>query len=277
MTDDKTSKDAEVEEPTGDAGEPEVADTEASDTEADAVVPAAEASADAPAETGGEDDATAEAADGAPEPEIETGTGPLATTPEERDRDQRQERHARGESRPVRAVARYLRFSAQKGRLVVDQIRGKRVGDAAALLQFSTRGASEQVGKALRSAVANAVTNHGHSADELYVAAAWVDEGPTFKRWKPRARGRVDRVFKRTCHVTVVVDVAPATLLEGRAGRSGRGGTTRAARVAASKSPSGAATRGTASKSKSKSKTTGRKKPAGTRATSAGSTSEGKG
>jgi large subunit ribosomal protein L22 len=71
--------------------------------------------------------------------------------------------------------------------------------------------------KVLKSACANAENNHGMRIDELYVAAAYVDEGPTFKRFKPRARGRADRINKRTCHVTVIVDNAPAELLEGRA------------------------------------------------------------
>lgn len=114
------------------------------------------------------------------------------------------------ESRPVRAVAKYLRFSAQKGRLVVDQIRGRTVVDAAVVLQHMTRGASVEVLKVLKSAAANAQNNHGMDISDLYVSAAFVDEGPTFKRWKPRARGRVDRINKRTCHITVVLDVVTA-------------------------------------------------------------------
>jgi large subunit ribosomal protein L22 len=153
---------------------------------------------------------------------------------------------SRGEvdARPVRAVARYVRFSAQKGRLVVDQVRGKLVVDAATTLMFSNRAAAREILKVLKSAVANAENNHGMSAEELYVSAAFVDEGPTFKRWKPRARGRVDKVNKRTCHITVVVSTAPEALLEGpraarkaaRAGKASRGSSSRSARVAASKS-----------------------------------------
>lgn len=141
------------------------------------------------------------------------------------------------EARPVRAVAKYLRFSAQKGRLVVDQIRGKSVLQAATALAFSDRDAAREVMKVLKSAVANAENNHGMRADQLYVSAAFVDEGPTFKRFKPRARGRADRINKRTCHVTVVVENAPAAMLEGRSGtkKAAAKSTDRSARVAGSK------------------------------------------
>lgn len=160
-------------------------------------------------------------------------TTPVAPTPEEKARATKAEARNSGESRPVRAVAKYLRFSAQKGRLVVDQIRGKKVLDAATALAFSDRGAAREIMKVLKSAVANAENNHGLRADELYVSAAYVNEGPTFKRFKPRARGRADRINKRTCHVTVIVDNAPAALLEGRG--SGAKKADRSARVAGSK------------------------------------------
>jgi large subunit ribosomal protein L22 len=140
-------------------------------------------------------------------------------------------------SQPTRAVATYLRFSARKGRLVADQIRGRTVVDAATLLAFNERAAAREVMKVLKSAVANAENNNGMTADELYVSAAFVDEGPTFKRWKPRARGRADKIAKRTCHVTVIVDNAPIELLEGRKGKSGGASASRSARVAASKQP----------------------------------------
>jgi large subunit ribosomal protein L22 len=137
------------------------------------------------------------------------------------------------EARPVRAVAKYLRFSAQKGRLVVDQIRGKTITDAATLLAFGERAAAREVMKVLKSAVANPENNHGMSASELYVTPANVHEGPTVTRWKPRARGRADKINKRTCHVTVVVSTAPDELLNGRSGKKGGD---RSARVAASRS-----------------------------------------
>jgi large subunit ribosomal protein L22 len=186
----------------------------------------------------------------------ETTTAPVAAaTPEEKAKAQRSERTV-GESRPVRAVAKYLRFSAPKGRLVVDLIRGKKVLDAATALAFSDRNAAREVMKVLKSAVSNAENNHGLRADELYVSAAFVDEGPTFKRWKPRARGRVDRINKRTCHITVVVDNAPAALLEGRAGN--KTPNSRADRVAGSKA---AATKAPADKGATK-KPAAKKAPA---------------
>lgn len=165
--------------------------------------------------------------------EEKTTAPAAAATPEEKAKAQRNERTSNGESRPVRAVAKYLRFSAPKGRLVVDLIRGKKVLDAATALAFSDRNAAREVMKVLKSAVSNAENNHGLRADELYVSAAFVDEGPTFKRWKPRARGRVDRINKRTCHITVIVDNAPAALLEGRGGN--KTPNSRADRVAGSK------------------------------------------
>lgn len=169
-----------------------------------------------------------------------------APTPEQKAAAQKSEARAQRssgavESRPTKAIAKYLRFSAQKGRLVVDQIRGKTVADAEVLLAFSTRAASREVLKVLKSATANAVNNFHMDREELYVAAAFADEGPTSKRWKPRARGRVDRINKRTCHVTVIVDTAPAELLEGRRGSSSRSSGSRSARVAASKATSDAA------------------------------------
>jgi large subunit ribosomal protein L22 len=171
------------------------------------------------------------AAKKAAEPKVE------AATPEEKAKAAKAETRESGESRPVRAVAKYLRFSAQKGRLVVDQIRGKKVLDAATALAFSDRGAAREIMKVLKSAVANAENNHGMRVDELYVSAAFCDEGPTFKRFKPRARGRADRINKRTCHVTVVVDHAPAALLEGRG--TGAKKADRSARVAGSKKSTG--------------------------------------
>lgn len=164
------------------------------------------------------------------------GTAVAAVTPEEKAKANRAEAVASGESRSVRAVAKYLRFSAQKGRLVVDQIRGKSVLDAATALAFSERAAAREVMKALKSAVANAENNHGMRADELYVAAAFVDEGPTFKRWRPRARGRADRINKRTCHITVILEVATEAQLQGRKAKAAATPSKdRAARVAGSK------------------------------------------
>ena len=102
-------------------------------------------------------------------------------------------------------------MSARKVRLVVDQIRGKSVNDAYALLQFSKKSAAEPVGKTLRSAVANAQVKSQDEGtmldvDELFVREAYVDEGPTLRRWRARAQGRASPIRKRTSHITVVVD-----------------------------------------------------------------------
>jgi len=105
----------------------------------------------------------------------------------------------------VRAQAKWVRTSARKARLVLDHIRGRSVPEARTILAFTSRAAATDIEKVLRSAVANAEANHGLDGDELVVEAAFADEGPTLKRWKPRARGRVNRIRKRTCHVTLVL------------------------------------------------------------------------
>ncbi len=105
----------------------------------------------------------------------------------------------------TKAQVRYLRMSASKARVVLDLIRGKHVGEASEILAFSQRLASEAIDKCLRSAVANAVHNDEIPAEELYVSACYADEGPTLKRFRPRARGRAGRIHKQTCHITIVV------------------------------------------------------------------------
>jgi large subunit ribosomal protein L22 len=109
----------------------------------------------------------------------------------------------------VRAQAKWVRTSARKARLVLDHIRGRSVPEARTILAFTSRGAATDIEKVLRSAVANAEANHGLDGDDLVVEAAFADEGPTLKRWKPRARGRVNRIKKRTCHVTLVLAEQP--------------------------------------------------------------------
>jgi large subunit ribosomal protein L22 len=109
----------------------------------------------------------------------------------------------------VRAQAKWVRTSARKARVVLDHIRGRSVPEARTILAFTTRAAATDIEKVLRSAVANAEANHGLDGDELVVEAAYADEGPTLKRWKPRARGRVNRIRKRTCHVTLVLAEVP--------------------------------------------------------------------
>ena len=110
------------------------------------------------------------------------------------------------DGRPTtKATARYIRGSASKAREVLDLIRGLDVRRADEVLQFTTRDVARDVRKVLASAVANAVHNDGQDADELFVLACFADEGPTLRRFRPRARGRATRIRKRTCHITVVV------------------------------------------------------------------------
>src|SRR5689334_15594099 len=109
------------------------------------------------------------------------------------------------ETPQTRATLKYLRTSAYKVREVLDLIRGLDVDDARHVLQFNERGPAREVLKVLNSAVANADNLLNIPADELKVAVAYADEGPTMKRWRPRARGRATRIRKRTCHITIIV------------------------------------------------------------------------
>ena len=105
----------------------------------------------------------------------------------------------------VSARLKGARISAQKARLIADQVRGKPVEEALDLLEFSPKKAAHLVKKVLNSAIANAENNEGADVDELKVSSIYVDEGMTMKRLRPRAKGRADRIFKRTCHITVKV------------------------------------------------------------------------
>lgn len=107
----------------------------------------------------------------------------------------------------MEAIAKHngARISAQKARLVADQIRGKSVGEALNILAFSTKKGAHLVKKVLESAIANAEHNEGADIDELHVSAIFVDEGMTMKRIRPRAKGRADRILKRSSHITVKV------------------------------------------------------------------------
>ena len=105
----------------------------------------------------------------------------------------------------VAARLKGARISAQKARLVADQVRGKPVEEALSLLEFSNKKAAHIVKKILDSAIANAENNEGADVDELKVSTVFVDEGMTMKRLRPRAKGRADRILKRTCHITVKV------------------------------------------------------------------------
>ena len=108
------------------------------------------------------------------------------------------------------AVHRRARISARKVRLVADMVRGQRVGEALEMLRFSPQKAAGLIEKVLKSAIANATHNVGADVDELSVSGIFVDEGPTMKRLRPRARGRADQILKRSCHISVRVgDGAP--------------------------------------------------------------------
>ena len=110
-----------------------------------------------------------------------------------------------GESSGTRAVAKHVRSSAYKARVVLDLIRGLDVRRADEVLALTQRDIARDIRKVLRSAVANAVNNDGQDAEELFVVACFADEGTTLKRFRPRARGRATRIRKRTCHITVIV------------------------------------------------------------------------
>ena len=139
----------------------------------------------------------------------------------------------------TRALYRHARMSATKARAVLDLIRNLPVDEAADVLRFTERAAAEAVGRVLASAIANAEHNDELDGESLYVSACYADEGPTLKRWRPRARGRATRIRKRTCHITIIVSPMPAEMaakVEAKraaagpvaGGRRGRGG--RAAR-----------------------------------------------
>ena len=105
----------------------------------------------------------------------------------------------------VRAEAKWVRLSARKARVVLEHIRGRSVPEARTILAFTQRAAAHEIEKVLRSAIANAETNPllHWNGDDLLIKAAYADEGPTLKRWRARARGRVNRIRKRTCHITI--------------------------------------------------------------------------
>ena len=124
------------------------------------------------------------------------------------------------------ASARYVRITPMKARRVVDMVRGLQVDEALTLLQFAPQAASETVYKVLESAVANAETTEGLNRADLVLSVAMVDEGPTMKRWRPRAQGRATRINKRTSHITLAVqpaDVLTAPGKKARASKNGKG------------------------------------------------------
>ena len=105
----------------------------------------------------------------------------------------------------AKAVAKYIRIAPRKVRVVMDLIRGKNVAEAFAILKFTPKAGADVIEKVLKSAVANAENNFDMNVDKLYIASAYVDQGPTLKRIHPRSRGQAFSIFKRTSHVTVVV------------------------------------------------------------------------
>ena len=160
------------------------------------------------------------------------------------------------------ATARFIRISPTKARQVVDLIRGRHVDDARRVLRFTQRGASPTVAKVLESAIANAEHNRELPADELIVTRAWVDEGPTMRRFRPRALGRATRVRKRTCHISVVVGRSEEVLAELRdaSPERGRKKTATTKKTTAKKTTAKKTTaKKTAAKSESPKKTTAKK------------------
>ena len=117
---------------------------------------------------------------------------------------------SKGTAMEARAQARYVRVTPMKARRVIDLIRGLPAAEAQAILHFAPQAASEPVGKVLDSAIANATNNFKLDPDSLWVREAYVDEGPTLKRFRPRAQGRAYRIRKRTSHITVVVESVTA-------------------------------------------------------------------
>lgn len=137
----------------------------------------------------------------------------------------------------ARAVARHVRVSPMKARRVVDLVRGLPAKEALTVLQFAPQAASEQVYKVLASAVANAENNERLDAESLLVAAAYVDEGPTLKRFRPRAQGRAYRIRKRTCHITIEVE----SVVLNASGRRTKAAPAKAAKASPAKAASKAA------------------------------------
>ena len=116
-------------------------------------------------------------------------------------------RKANADKRP-RAVARYIRISSRKVKIVIDLIRGKKVDEALAILMYTPKSAAPVVEELLRSAIANAENNLGMDHESLYVAEVFANQGPTLKRYWARSHGRADTILKRTSHITVVLDEA---------------------------------------------------------------------
>jgi large subunit ribosomal protein L22 len=132
------------------------------------------------------------------------------------------------EARRVRAQAKYVRGSARKARVVLEHIRGKSVVQARAALAFTPRAAARDILAALESAAANAAANHDLDPNEMRIDEAYADEGPTLKRWQPRARGRAMRIRKRSCHLTLVLKHDPSLVAAAEKAGTRRGGAAKA-------------------------------------------------
>lgn len=122
-----------------------------------------------------------------------------------REREKALKRREEKDNRP-HATAKYIRISSSKVQTVIDLIRGKRVAEAKAILASTPKAASEPVAKLLNSAIANAENNLELSADDLFVAEIYANQGPTLRRYRPRAQGRATRIRKRTSHITIILD-----------------------------------------------------------------------
>lgn len=120
-------------------------------------------------------------------------------------REKAQRRRENAEKRP-HAIARYIRISSRKVKVVIDLIRGKSANEAMGILMYTPKAAAEPVLKLLKSAIANAENNMNLSVDDLYVAEVFANQGPTLKRFRPRAQGRASRIRKRTSHITIILD-----------------------------------------------------------------------
>ncbi len=216
---DETPKDADVEETpepeaaASDELEPTAADEAAADAAAeeeedDVLTDEPEAEADDEPETEADDEPEAEEA-----PAAEEKPKPRRRSRAKKDEEEApapapkpaRERVAPGERVVVRAQAKYVRTSARKARLVCDHIRGKSVIEARAILALTPRHVARDWSKLLESAVANAENNHELIGDELHIASVTADEGPTLKRFRPRAMGRATRIRKRTSHLTILL------------------------------------------------------------------------
>ena len=216
---DETPKDGDVEE-TPEAEVEEAPEAEAAASDELEPTAADEATADEAAAEEEDDVLTDEPeAEADEEPEVEEAEEPAAEEkpkPRRRSRSKEpdapsaaptpaRERRAPGERVVVRAQAKYVRTSARKARLVCDHIRGKSVLEARAILAHTPRAVARDWSKLLESAVANAENNHELIGDELHIASVTADEGPTLKRFRPRAMGRATRIRKRTSHLTILL------------------------------------------------------------------------